>query len=461
MSPTATLARFLASAAPSSAPPDAFASAKRTLVDTLGVALAGITDPVVNHVDQWAAVAGSTSVCTVWGRTSGASIADAALVNGVRAHALDFDDSLPSLNGHPSAVLWPAILAVAESTNATGHDTLWAYILGLEVAGKLGRAVGSGHYTKGWHPTATVGVFAATAAAGRLWHLSADQMEIALGIAASQACGLICNFGSMTKPLHVGQAARNGVMSAFLAKSGFTASPSVMDGKRSFIDIYSMSDGEPISTLVKELGVQWEISRPGIYAKRWPCCYCTYRPIGGVLELLDQHDITADNIIEIRVGFPPGTADALILATPKTGASAKFSTAYVLAALILDRRLSLDTFSDSKIHGPEVRRLMEKITSYDVPDSRVYNANVGYADLMIKTKIKTHQIRVERTPGSPDWPMTDADLKEKFLLCCEPIAGRERSDEILSTVERCDSLSSIKKLMSLLAFKPLEPRELQ
>jgi len=186
VSSTATLAQFLTSTQPESAPNGAFESAQRTLIDTLGVALAGLDDPTAAHVDQWLTTIGGTPTCTVWGRTKGASVAEAAFANGVRAHALDFDDSLPSLNGHPSSVLWPAVLATGEFVGASGLDVLWAYILGLEVAGKLGRAVGNGHYTKGWNTTATVGVLSATAAEGRLMKLNGEQMQIPLRIATSQ-----------------------------------------------------------------------------------------------------------------------------------------------------------------------------------------------------------------------------------------------------------------------------------
>lgn len=453
ISSTASLAHFLTSTQPDRAPNGAFESAQRTLIDTLGVALAGLADPTAAPVDHWLAIIGGTPTCTVWGRTKGASVAEAAFANGVRAHALDFDDSLPSLNGHPSSVLWPAALATGEFVGASGRDVLWAYILGLEVAGKLGRAVGNGHYAKGWHPTATVGVFSATAAAGRLMQLTCQEMQIALAIAASQASGLICNFGTMTKPLHVGHAARGGVMAAFLAKSGFTANTSIFDIKRGFLGAYAGSDGSPMTALLEDLGSEWEISNPGIYVKRWPCCYCTYRPIGGVLEFLEKHQFQIEDISEIRVGFPPGTADALITDIPTTGVAAKFSTAFVLAALIIDRELSLATFTDDQVHRPEIKSLMAKIKSYDIADTNVYNANVGYADLTISIRAENYHVRVERTPGSPQWPVTDKNLKEKFHLCCDSVAGQAHAANILSTAEECKDLTSIRKLTALLSFK--------
>ena len=453
-STTATIAQFITSTQPESAPTGAFESAQRTLIDTLGVALAGLSDPSAPLVDQWLSTVGGTPSCTVWGRTSGASVAEAAFANGVRAHALDFDDSLPSLNGHPSSVIWPAALAAGELTDSSGQDVLWAYILGLEVAGKLGRAVGSGHYTKGWHPTATIGVFSATAAAGRLMQLTSEQMQTALGIAASQASGLICNFGTMTKPLHVGHAARNGIMATLLAKSGFTANTTIFDVNRGFLEVYAGADGPSMTELVNELGSKWEICNPGIYVKRWPCCYCTYRPIGGVLDFLNNRQIRAEDIIEIRVGFPPGTADALITETPTNGVAAKFSTAYVLAALIVDRELSLATFTDEQICRPDIKRLMAKIKSYDVEDSNIYNANVGYTELAISTQSENYKVRVERTPGSPQWPVTNEDLKDKFHLCCDEVAGRAHAAEILSAADQCRDLTSIRKLTALLSFKP-------
>jgi len=213
----------------------------------------------------------------------------------------------------------PAALAVAETIGASGAEVLAAHALGLEIAGKLGRAMGHGHYSRGWHSTATVGAFSCTAAAARLWKLDVKQLRVAWGLAASQMSGLVRNFGTMTKPFHAGHAARTGVLSAWMAKHGFTADESIFDGKNSVLDTYAGEGAVPLSALVDKLGSTWEMTDPGIYVKRWACCYCNHRPIGGLLELMSKHSIKPEEVTAIEIGFPPGSDTALVSHNPVTG----------------------------------------------------------------------------------------------------------------------------------------------
>ncbi|MBI3042656.1 MAG: MmgE/PrpD family protein [Betaproteobacteria bacterium] len=445
---TEKLARFVTDTPLADIPRDILAGARDALIDTVGVALAGTLEPVAEIAARWVSELGAKPQATVWGQITATSPAEAAFANGLSAHALDFDDSLPSLRGHPSATMVPAALAVAEVTRASGAQVLAAYALGLEIAGKLGRAIGQGHYLQGWHSTATIGAFSATAVAACLWRLDAQRLRIAWGLAASQMSGLVRNFGTMTKPFHAGHAARTGVLSAWMARQGFTADDAIFEGERGVLDTYGGKDGMRLDELAERLGKPWEMTEPGIYVKRWPCCYCNHRPIGGLLELMREHDIEAGEIQGISVGFPPGADNALVSHSPGTGLEGKFSIEYVAAALVLDGKITLESFTDAMVQRPAVRAMMAKTRRYRIEDRGVYSGVVGYNDVAIETRRGSFQKRVDRVPGSPAWPMTASDRVEKFLDCAGRVLGQPGSERLLDLLRRCEELADLGELVA-------------
>lgn len=443
---TRTIAEFVIDTRTEDLPIDVLVRARAALIDTVGVGLAGSIEPAGEIALKWAKEIDARPQATLWGTALATSPAEAAFVNGIAAHALDFDDSLPNLRGHPSAPMIAAALAVGEVTGASGADVLAAYVLGLEVAGKLGRAMGNGHYLRGWHTTSTVGTFTATAVAARLWGLDAVQLQTAWGIAASQVSGLVRNFGTMTKPFHVGRAARCGVMSAWLAREGFTADAEIFDGGNNLFDTYAGEDGGALEALVAKLGKPWEIVDPAIWVKRWPCCYCSHRPIGGLFELLERHAISTDEIESIAVGFLPGTDTPLIHTNPQTGLEGKFSVEYALAAVALDRKVNLETFTDVMVQRPPIRELIAKVRRYRIEDSKVYGLD-AYTDIEVETKRGKFAMRVDRTPGSPAWPMTEEAAREKFLDCAGRVLGSRNAEALLDLAQRCETLPDIRPLV--------------
>jgi 2-methylcitrate dehydratase PrpD len=444
---TSTLARFVTETRLADIPKDVLDGARNALVDTVGVALAGTLEPAGEIALRWVRESGGRPQATYWGQNAGASPAEAAFANGICAHALDFDDSLPSLRGHPSAPMVAADLAVAEATGASGAQVLAAYALGLEIAGKLGRAMGAGHYQRGWHSTATIGAFSATAVAARLWGLSAGQLQTAWGMAASQMSGLLRNFGTMTKPFHAGQAARAGVVSAWMAREGFTADTAILDGEHNVFDTYGAGDGEPLAELSRRLGKPWEMTEPGVYVKRWPCCYCNHRPIGGLLQLMEQHRIKPDEVTAIAVGFPPGADTALVSHNPTTGLEGKFSIEYVAAALVLDGKVTLESFTDAMVQRPAVRAMMAKTRRYRIEDKGTYSGVVGYNDVSIATTRGKFELRVDKVPGSPAWPMTAQDRVEKFTDCAGRVLGQPGAERLLRLLERCAELPDVREMI--------------
>lgn len=444
---TEKLARFVIETRLTDIPKDVIAGARDALIDTVGVALAGTLEPAAEIALRWVTHLGAKPQASVWGQNVATSPAEAAFANGMSAHALDFDDSLPSLRGHPSATMVPAALAVAETCGSSGAQVLAAYAVGLEIAGKLGRAMGQGHYLRGWHSTATIGAFSSTAVVARLWGLDTAQLQTAWGLAASQMSGLVRNFGTMAKPFHAGHAARTAVVSAWMASQGFTADTTIFEGERSVLDTYRDKDGGSLEEQFERLGKPWEITEPGVYVKRWPCCYCNHRPIGGLLELMKKHGISAREVTAIEVGFPPGADNALVSHNPMTGLEGKFSIEYVAAALALDGKLTLETFTDAMVQRPAVRAMMEKTRRYRIEDSGIYSGLVGYNDVAIETGRGRFAMRVDKVPGSPAWPLTAEDRVEKFMDCAGRVLGQPGAAQLLGSLERCAELPDVRELI--------------
>ena len=444
---TETLARFVIETRKSGLPDETLDAARDALIDTVGVALAGTREPVGELAARWARELGAKPQAACWGLDIASSPAEAAFVNGVCSHALDFDDTHPSVRGHPSATLLPAALAVGESAGASGADVLAAYVIGMEVAGKLGRALGHSHYLRGWHSTATVGTLAATAVAARLYGLDAEGLRRAWGLAASQMSGLVRNFGTMTKPFHAGHAARSGVLSAWMAKNGFTSNTEIFDARGGALDTYRGDHpGEPIADGVRNLGKPWEIIEPGIYVKRWPCCYSSHRTIGGLLGLVEQHRLRAQEITEVAIGFLPGGDVALVSRDPHTALEGKFSVEYAVAALLLDGGLKLETYTDAMVQRPQARDLIARVRRYAIADDKLYSGITGYNDLAVRTPRGNFEVRIDRVPGSPAWPISERDRTAKFLDCAERVLGEAGAARLLDLARRARSLPEIREL---------------
>ncbi len=448
---TRQLAQFVVDTDVRRIPAKVLEGSRDALIDTIGCALAGSLEPISEIAVKWVRETGARGQATVLGQPLKTSPAEAAFANGMSGHALDFDDSLPTLRGHPSTTMGPAALAVAEVAGSSGEAVLAAFALGLEVAGTLGRAVGSGHYLRGWHTTGSIGAFSSTAAAARLWGLSADQLQAAWGLAASQVSGLVRNFGTMTKPFHAGNAARIGVVSAWMAREGFTADTEIFDGKNNFFSTYGGEDGEALADVIAQLGKPWEMLEPGIYVKRWPCCYCNHRPVGGMLKLIEKHGIRADEVTGVEIGFLPGSDTALVSGNPVTGLEGKFSIEYVTAALFLDGKLTLETFTDPMVMRPEVRAFMPKVKRSRIESKGTFSGVVGYSDVAVETKRGRFTIREEHAPGSPEAPMTPADRVEKFMDCAGRVLGERGARGLLDQLEGLGTVPSVAKVMAAMS----------
>src|SRR5215472_9265587 len=280
-------------------PAEAVRWAKAAILDTVGVTLAGAREPCARIAAEVAGLGKSGDGCVVFGTGQRAAPLDAALVNGTAAHAPDFDDVSTSLGGHPSASILPAISALGEVLDCTGRDFVTAYVAGFETETRIARGVHFHHYEKGWHPTATLGVFGAAAASCHLLGLDRAKTAQALAIAASLASGIKANLGTMTKPLHVGHTARNGLFAAMLAQGGFTASNAALEHRQGFLMVYNGEGTFNTEAILKDWGSPYDVTRPGPGFKQYPCCGSTHPVLDALLALRAEHPLPADKITRI------------------------------------------------------------------------------------------------------------------------------------------------------------------
>ena len=409
---------------------------KRAILDTVGVSLAAAKDEAVAILAETLAGREGNSAATVIGRSHRTDALSAALINGVLAHALDFDDVNDSCMGHPSAPLVPAVLALGEELGASGARVLEAFLIGFELECKLGLAIGNAHYAKGWHATATTGTMAAAAACAKLLGLDRERIGMALGIAASSSAGMRINFGTMTKPFHVGQAARGGLMAALLASNGFTATADILDHPIDYTRVFADKGEADASRIVGTLGSPWDIASPGLVVKKYPCCNSTHRTIDATLSLVSEHSPSPSEIESIVITMPPGEDIPLIYSRASTGLEGKFSMQYCIASAILDGRVDLNTFDQTSVDRPEVQRLtgLVKLEYDDTQDPVVVNAG-GHVDVTINMSAGSSvTTRIEQAGGTPEYPLSDEELNQKFTSCASRTLNSSQVDQALSQV---------------------------
>jgi 2-methylcitrate dehydratase PrpD len=353
-STTGVLADFVASLDFADLPPELVRRVTRQCLDLTGVALAGSGEPAVQAIRHLADAPGSA---TVWGTDGTARPADAAFVNAAAGHALDYDDMwLPG--AHPSAPIFPAAFALAETGHCSGRDLITAQAAGYEVMGRLHSAV-SGRF--GWHPTAVFGTFGAAAAASRLLGLSGTQTATAFGIASSMASGIDGQSGTMVKPLHAGLAAQSGIRAARLAADGFTATDAAFDGRRSFFAAFFPTLTPQTWRLTASLGSTWYPLSPGVGIKMYPAGYYMHQSFEAALGIVTGEDIAAGDIESIRIAVPGQRFDRQF---PRSELDAKFSVQYMAVMAVIYRRLTADLFDDKILFSESVQDLLGRTTAY-------------------------------------------------------------------------------------------------
>jgi 2-methylcitrate dehydratase PrpD len=359
------LAGFLVSPPPAYSASESIERARMALVDLVGVTLAGTREPVARVLLTHHAATGEQGPCGLMGSTHTAAPASAAFLNAAVGHALDLDDSNFVLGGHPSVVILPGLLALAEARNLPGLAVLEAYVAGFEVMCSISAAVNLHHYEAGWHPTATLGTFGAAAGAARLMRLSHDRTVAALALAAASASGVKESFGSMAKPFQVGQAASRGVLAAQLAELGMTAPATALDGPRGFFEVYNGAGNYDATALVIDPDAP-ELMRSGLKFKRYACCGSTHVAIDAAIALRQAEGFDAEAIGSVRLNVNPRRRPHVDRPRIDEPLAAKFSLQYTVAAALLDGHVGLEHFSPAAIGRKDISRLMERVTVGDL-----------------------------------------------------------------------------------------------
>lgn len=448
MDVTAKIAAFVTELKYTSIPTAAVQTAKIAVRDCLGVALAGSKEEDAKICAEIARQEKAREDATVIGQGFKTSALQAAFANGTAAHALDFDHSF-TLMGQPTAPLIPAIFALGESLGASGRQLIEAYVAGYEVTGKLAHSLRDSPHD-GWHAPSTLGSFGAAAACGQLLGLSTSQVEMALGIAASMASGIVANFGTMTKPLHVGLGARNGVLAAKLAQGGYTANPKAIESGFGFYQV--LHHGAPIREQpIEELGRSYALVSDGLRIKPYPCGGLTHEVIDAVLEFRAKHGLTPEMIEAVDVDVVKHTFDRIVFRVPQTGIQGKFCMPYLVARAIIDGKIGLDIFTDSAVRDQNVLKLAERVQMH--LDTNLKKTDLGGRPCRVTIRLKNGQSysrEAQHAKGGPEFPMTEEELKGKFSECARLALSADAVQRAMVHIERLERLDDVRTLSEIL-----------
>ncbi len=423
-------------------------AARRAILDTLGVMLAGSVERTATRVRALIAHRRGNLEATIAGTAMRASVEDAALANGTSAHALDYDDVNQSLSGHPSAPILPAVLALAERQRAAGAEFLAAFVVGVEIETKLGRALNPVHYETGWHATSTLGVIGAAAGAAKLLGLSPARSVHALAIAASMASGIKANFGTDCKPLHVGHAARCGVEAALLAEAGFTGNPRALEHGDGFGSTYGAGSPPAWDLATTALGTPHDLVDPGIGVKRFPACASTHQSLDATLALAEEHGIDPATVEAVECGVYYLAPHQLIYDRADTALQGKFSMPYCVAVALLDRSVGLAQFTDERVRRPDVQALMPKVRMFVHPEQTTRDClPTRFSEVTISLRDgRRLSRRVAHAKGQPRNPLTDAEMTTKFRDCAARVLSPEAAESVLAAVQALDTMTDTSAL---------------
>jgi 2-methylcitrate dehydratase PrpD len=459
---TAAVIDYVTKTTLDSFPSEAIDLAKQCIIDGVGVILAGSAARGTGIVRDYVREAKEAGQATVLGGTTfSCRTASAALINGTAGHALDFDDTQLSshpdrifgLLTHPTIPPLAASLAVGEHLGVSGRQFLEAYLIGFEVECKMNEAIDPTHYKNGFHSSGTHGTFGAMISAAKLLNLNPEQLGHALAMASSMSSGIRLNFGTMTKPLHVGRASQNGVVAAELAKRGHTGGKDALDSPWGFYRVFTLGAGFDEKQIVGALGKPPSIVSPGVSLKPYPCGSLGHPTMDAMLKLIKTHDVKPDQVKGVRVRAGSNILNPLRYPFATTELEAKFCLPFMMSSLLLRRKAGIHEFTDEFVSSAPVQAMMKKVTT--VRDAAIEAKGFDKMRSTIEVDLNDGRTVVqdsdERYRGGPDLPFTREELHEKFIDCASlvlrPEAIKESLDQ-LSSVERARSIRDVVNVMS-------------
>ncbi len=439
-------------------PPEAIHWAKVGILDTVGVTLAGSSDPSATLLADVLSSAGPSLVLGSGKRTSAL---DAALINGTASHALDFDDCNNTLGGHPSAPILPALFALADEIGASGRDFITAYVAGFETECKISLGVNLYQYTRGWHPSTTIGVFGAAAACARLLRLDDERTATALAIAASLASGIKSNFGTYVKPLHIGHCARNGLFAALLARNDYTASPVAFEHKQGYFEVYNGAGNYDAGKILPAWGQPFDIVKPGIAIKQYPCCGSTHPAIDAMLDLVRSNDLKPDAVERIQSWTHKRRLEHTNRPDPQSTKDAKFSVQYCLARAVIDRKVAIEHFEGNAYRDEDVQRVMALVQA--APYSTEQFPEDNHFGAEVKVTLRGGTVlgsKVDQAAGRTSAnPLPQERLQDKFENCANRAIPAAATMAVLSSIRNLENIADVRVVNNAMTEAGAQRRE--
>jgi 2-methylcitrate dehydratase PrpD len=448
-------------------PADAVSLATQCIIDGIGVILAGSAAHGTGIVRDYVRASQEAGEATVLGgEPFSCRAASAALVNGTAGHALDFDDTQLSsspdrifgLLTHPTIPPLAASLAVGERLGVSGRQFLEAYLVGFEVECKMAEAIHPTHYQNGFHSSGTFGTFGAMVSAAKLLGLGAEALGHALAIASSMSSGIRLNFGTMTKPLHVGRAAQNGVMAAELAALGHTGGKDALESPWGFFRVFTLGAGFDADRIVGALGNPPSIVSPGVSLKPYPCGSLGHPTMDAMLKLVVSNDVTPEQVNAVRVRAGSNILNPLRYSFATSELEAKFCLPFMMSSLLLRRKAGIHEFTDEFVRSAPVQAMMRKVST--VRDAGIEARGFEKMRSTIEVDLVDGRTLVqeadERYRGGPEKPFTREELHGKFADCASLVLRPEAIGQMVSRLESLEQLRNVRELVSVVTSGVLE-----
>jgi 2-methylcitrate dehydratase PrpD len=460
---TSRLVSFACETEASEIPADVVERSKEMMLNVVAAGFAGLHESEAREITSLVRDLGGTAECTVLGSDLRTSPLNAAIANGTIVHVLDFDENVERRANHPSNVMFPAVFALGESLGASGRDVVAAFAVGCELSTKTGAA---GELDEqfpsmakyGWHIQGVTGALGAAAAAGRLLELDRVRMEHAVGIAVSHASGVQVNFGTSAKPLQAGTCAANGILCALAAQRGFTAAGNAVEDANGLFGAYRRSTDVDAEQFGAALGGPWDVIDPGVRLKLYPCGSLTHVSLEAMLQLVDEHGITPDEVAAISISLPLRWGseeriygvEAKTATHPETGLQARFSLNYCVALALVHGRPQLQHFTDEAVADPVVRSLLDKIT-VDGDETPEGDANRPSTVRLTLRDGKELSARVLYPKGHAKNPVSSRELDDKLRACSRGVLSAERADEVIEAFRTLDDAPDVRAVARLLS----------
>jgi 2-methylcitrate dehydratase PrpD len=439
MGVTRDLAGFVLDTNFESLPADVIKEAKRDVINVIGVALYASKDPSLNILLDFFASEGGKERAAIWGTPVRTTLQNAALANGYLAHLEDYDDTHFPTVLHPSSPTVPAAFAIAEDGHLSGRDFLTSVALGIETSCRLAYAVHPWHYDLGWHITGTFGVFGSAVASAKLLGLDVDQTVASLGIAGTQAAGVREVFGSMSKPLHAGRAAQAGLVAGLLAARGFTSTATILEGRRGLPAVTAGT--YDLDRVMDGIGKRWEIFNNGL--KPYSCGVVSHPLIDACINFRKTEQIDPAAVESIEAEVNPLVPELMGIIDPQVGLQGKFSARYCGAAGLVEGAAYPTQFTDAKVKDETMLTLHRKVSFKPNEAIREDETRVR---LTLKDGRRFEQY-IEHATGSPENPMPDAQLNEKFMTLASHTMPEGAATELLDRLWRLDEMGDMSKLL--------------